>query len=74
MQLTKTYIREQTNRALKDQNIKAEIKSIEWLGQRCKEKFGNAHFRVARVILETENKQVMRKLATIDTTGYFSIK
>ena len=73
MALTKANIRKFTRRALKDNNLNANIESIEWSGQRCKEINGPLYFRNARVILKSNNGSRFMKCATIDTSGYFRI-
>jgi hypothetical protein len=74
MNLTIAKIRAFTKRALRDNNIAAEIESIEWVGKRSKPKFGNIEFRVARVILKASDGRRVFKSASIDTTNAFEIK
>jgi hypothetical protein len=74
MKLTKGKIRAFTKRALKDRGVDAKIVSIEWIGVRSKEKFGNDYFRVARVYLEANDGRGVYKYATIDTSNGFTIR
>jgi hypothetical protein len=54
--------------------VDAKIVSIEWIGVRSKEKFGNDYFRVARVYLEANDGRGVYKYATIDTSNGFTIR
>lgn len=72
MKLTIARVRNFTERALRDRNLGAEIESIEWIGQRSKEKFGPLHFRVARVVLKLNDRRVA-KTATLDSSNGFRI-
>jgi hypothetical protein len=74
MKLTKGKIRAFTKRALKDRGVDAKIVSIEWIGVRSKEKFGNDYFRVARVYLEANDGRGVYKYATLDTSNGFTIR
>ena len=79
MNLTLSRVKAMTRKALEDHNLdrNTEVASAEWLGERCRERHGSAHFRSARVRLVTtltDGRQATTwKSATVDTTGYFRI-
>jgi hypothetical protein len=72
MNLTKSTIRTLTQKALLEQNINASVDSIEWLGVRCKDRFGGLFSRTARVILSVDSNRV-HKVATIWNDGSYRI-
>jgi hypothetical protein len=73
MKLTLAKIKSFTRRALRDNNIRGEIISAEWIGKRSKAKFGSTEFRVARVVIEAHDGRRVAKFATLDTTNAFRI-
>ena len=76
MNLTIAKVRSFTKRALRDNNLDAEIESIEWIGKRCKYRHGNdgIEFRNARVVLKTADGRRVAKLACLETDNAFQIK